>query len=324
MRPYNKRVLVICLACTSIIAGLLQLAGITVFQFPPKLTTDWIEVISSNTFFTIFIHAVLLTINMTLMVCIISRKPYTWEIGCFCAVTACLLQLLDDARIHATILVLIVAIMTTKSIKLPLIRFTNLIILTTIYQLVASFYKFGVIPTSSDFTLYQIILYSIDNIVFITAIYVDTKGGKRNEEGHPLVDLVYPCFRLTQSRPETSHQAAEDVHLTTIDRVLMVMVAIGQVGVISAAVAINHRFIVFLIVYLLGFFPQKLATGFNYHAQTIGACTVQSLIAFYVACSIVPQVGISVLLPVCSGTAIVGVIWVLEWLRSNQANKRRH
>lgn len=262
------------------------------------------------------LHSVLLTINMVFLTCITSRKRCKWEIIAICFLFASILQVLQDARVHATILVFIIALYLEKNLKQITARFINIFVITALYQLVASFYKFGLIPPVGDFSPGQMLLYSIDHIVLLTAIYIDTKGGRTNEEGNPLLDLVYPCIRVTESRSRTENANHETIQLTALDRVLMVTVAILQIGIIVTAVTINDRFWVFLIVYILGFFPQKLATGFNYHADTLVGCTIQSLITFYVACAVVPQVGVSILLPVCAGTAIVVVILTVEHWKS--------
>lgn len=316
MKHWSPRVLVISMAITSGIAGILQLTGISIFKFPAESIVYRLDSIITHTLPLGLLHACLLAVNMTLMICIVARKSYRWEIGVLTFILSCVLQIKDDARVEATLLVFFIALWICGNLKEVVVRFVNILVITTLYQPVASFYKFGLIPSIRDFTPGQIVLYSIDNLIFLVAIYYDTKGGKENAERNPLMDLVYPCFRFTARNPKTAQKAPESFQLTNLDRILMVLVAIFQLGLIAAAVTINNRFIIFLIVYLFGFFPQKLATGFNYHAETLGACTIQSLIAFYVACAIVPQVGVSVLLPVCSGTAIVAVIFIIEHWRS--------
>lgn len=318
MKLYSRKVLVRSMLAIMVICTILQAVGISMFNIPSITVLDSVfKVIDGNITMTNILFALMLTFNLVMKARICNNtENLRWEIVTVAFMFSFAIQ---DSNNMALVLMFELFLVITYyhgSSRDKIIQYLNLTIITFIYQALSSWYKFGVLDLSREFATGEMLLYSIDNMVLLIAIYIDKKGAERREKETTWTYLFYPFVRpekvIRRECTEGEKSPDEDYQLTTGDQVLRAVVAILQLGLVATAVTINSRFIVFLIVYLIGFLPQKVTMRFDYHAENIIGCTVQSLITFYVACAIVPQVGISVLLPVVSGTVIVTAVLFLK------------
>lgn len=311
IREYlSSRVLVLSMIGVVIAAGIGSLVGLSVFRIPDESRLNSIGAYLEQINMELVVHILLLAFTTVLVTLISTQTKLRLELALICVFGAFLVQLPDNDYLPTLFALLCVWAFGYENLRYSVLRFANLMVITGGYQWLATLYKKGFILHQNSFTIGEVLLYSVDNIALLIAIHYDQKGIDFNEQTFKQV-LVYPFVRQPRVLPRYSEPAHEDfstVVLSYADRVILTVVALFQLGVVAMAVTLNSRFIVWLIVYIFGFFPQKLVTGFSYHANTILGCTFQSLIAFYIACAIVPQVGVSVLLPVASGALLVVVI----------------
>jgi len=316
---------------------ILQILGVRVFNLPEYHAIRKIGDIIDNLNAFRILSIITLTINMALLVSItanIKMKIETWVI-CFIISSISHYISLVDSRIIPTLMVLFIGlIFRSDSYRNVVFRYLNIMVITFIYQIFSGIYKTGMVAGIGNYTAGDVLLFSIDNYVLLVAIYIDKilkaskeiykKGVSKHEKasgkskdilGSLVYPFAFPSQEVQRNCAEDNGYIQEQVDLQSLskwDKVVMAVVAIFQLGVVATACALNKKFIVFLIAYLLGFLPQKISTKMSYHAKSIIGCAVQSFIAFYVATALMPQIGISTLLPVCAGTAIIAIIIVLQ------------
>lgn len=310
---FSKRVVVWSMFVVCIICAGLQFLGVGIFNIPDKSTIHILGGLVSRFNLDIVLTVMLLTINYIFVIMISTKCSFSIILFSICFFGAATAQLSDSMLAPNIVSVLLVLLFMEQKKVNCFARYINTLAITGIYQLLSSCYKFGIIDFNKVFSPAEKLLYSLDGLVFLIAIYLDRREEKPSEEVSAWRLVVYPIFRAKEEFQRDHEQdQSEVVRLNKAEYAVMVVVAIFQMCIVTTAVALNERLIVFIIVYLFGFFPQKMSTGFNYHASTIMGCTAQSLVAFYAAAALVPTVGISVLLPVCAGTGIIVVMLLIQ------------
>lgn len=139
------------------------------------------------------------------------------------------------------------------------------------------------------------------------AIY-KCKGGETYGMAHGMVQQdthrkswnVWTSRRRAESVPLSEEQTYWQ-GLTRGEKTVVVAAQAIQYAVVSAAVALNGKFLVFWVAYLFGFLPQRHAQSARYHAASYLACTLQSTIFFYVICSAIPGMQYSMTCSVIGG-----------------------
>lgn len=313
----------IAMIAVVVVCTIFELIGLSIFQVPEQSRLITIGEHIDRLNLSMITSTFILAVTMIFITLISTGTKLKVEVVATCALLSLVSQLKVHPIVPTSIVFIICLIYGRSKMRFTISRYINLMVITGGYQFLASIYKFGFYKSGRDFTASDILLFSIDNIALLIAINLDRKGGERHEKENIWLELVYPFAGKPEVFPGDGDAVeAEDsqIVLSYGDKVLMVLVSIFQLGVVAAAVTINSRFIVWLIVYLFGYFPQKVYTGFGYHAATLLGCTLQSIAVFYVACAIVPEVGISVLLPVISGVAIIVFIRVMSRLRGEKGN----
>lgn len=111
---------------------------------------------------------------------------------------------------------------------------------------------------------------------------------------------LWPSRRRAESVPLSEEQTYWQ-GLTRGEKTVVVAAQAIQYAVVSAAVALNGKFLVFWVAYLFGFLPQRHAQPARYHAASYLACTLQSTIFFYVICSAIPGMQYSMTCSVIGG-----------------------
>lgn len=103
-------------------------------------------------------------------------------------------------------------------------------------------------------------------------------------------------------------------------------IQLAELTVVCLTAYFNRKLLVFVLAYLLGFLPQRIAKtmGKAYHADALyrkpdpgkysfklaGICFAQSWIAFYMLSMSLPVVGVSLMLPPVGGALLA---WATNW-----------
>jgi hypothetical protein len=113
--------------------------------------------------------------------------------------------------------------------------------------------------------------------------------------------------------------------VATFIRVFLTLtIQIFQVVVIGGYAIYIERPFEFIFIFV-GFQIGRTKNEHNYHALTVGACTLISLISFGVACKIVPDIGTSLIIQMPMGAALAFGFSLFEearqkygWLERNK------
>lgn len=210
-----------------------------------------------------------------------------------------------------------------------LLRFIESYLLINAYSALSMYIKLGALNLSGDIGIIGGTVFYID---FIAALYIlciiYMKGSIEYEKSNKGAYLV--CRGISQGiktawrnrkNQEYRQKVSGREDWKKSDLVVLYTVQVGQLTLISIATAFNHKFGVFLVVYLLGYLPQKFSekVRMDYHAATLLGCTIQSVASFYVVCAVVPDLSVSIFLPILAGAGFVAaLVWFQKQIQRKE------
>lgn len=288
---------------------------------------------------------ILLCINVSAMTSIISNnfsKGFLRYIPLL--YLACVAISASDIFILPNLLIVVSSIALARNINLIgiILRGIEVYIFVGAYQLLSFVAKTQILDLNYDLGLVGQTLYYIDFCAFLAILLIIYKEGdehhrregQKADGGNSKERCYLVCSVLSEKvrfrwknkrnaglRRGSVRKRLDTEGLTSSEVKLVYIVAVIQFVLVSMATAINRKFYVFLILYFIGFLPQKLSdkVRMDYHAATLLGCTIQSIASFYVVCAVVPDLSISIFFPVLAGAGFVAaLVWFQKQIQRKE------
>jgi len=201
------------------------------------------------------------------------------------------------------------------------IALLGVIICTLVFEVVVGFAKTSLLPNGVlHLSEVRQMFMCIDYFLFLGVLmkYAHERRDS-NASIYGRTGKIADCFRqlgmylVLRRSPCVQNEVKDEVELTRAETIFMVAMQPIQLLLISFCVAINNRFIVFLLLFFAGFLPQRLCKTHTI-AYDAGngqngkwyACLFQTVLCFYVVCAALPTQHLSLVLP----TLVGSIVWL--------------